>query len=389
VEHVASGSRFKLFIPRQNVVIWFALSGVKIPSKTTDAASIAVFGDKAKDIVKNWILHRNVEIEVESIGGDNFFGSLLADSLLADGRENVAVKLLQDGLARYITTKIPSRFSEQLAQAVKVAQEAKLNLWEKWEEKRPNDRKEFKQESVNVKLTDLTSVSSFWFQRVPDADADTVAAGMAEFNGENAAEVKNPVEKGVYAGLFSHDNAWHRVKVLSRASTDGEYRVLFLDYGNTDTIAIKNLRELPEDLKAIFGCAQKGKLTGVKATRASKPHGALARHELQQKVWEKTVSANLQAKFEGKVYMTLFDEEGNSVNQYLIEAGFARLSNPKKGPLELSTVVEEMDQYQQAAIDKRSGLWVDGYVSSEDEEEDQPKRKGVNGQQKDTRRGKR
>ena len=73
VEFVASGSRFRLYIPRETCVITFLLAGITCPKATRTMPGGAVteadpYGDEALTFVKEMIMQREVEIEVESIG---------------------------------------------------------------------------------------------------------------------------------------------------------------------------------------------------------------------------------------------------------------------------------------------------------------------------------
>ena len=79
VEFVASGSRFRLYIPRETCVITFLLAGITCPKATRTMPGGAVteadpYGDEALTFVKEMIMQREVEIEVESIG--KYFFSL-------------------------------------------------------------------------------------------------------------------------------------------------------------------------------------------------------------------------------------------------------------------------------------------------------------------------
>ena len=80
VEFVASGSRFRVYIPRETCVITFLLAGIQCPRAgrvmpggvTVEAEP---YGNEAMAYVKELVLQREVDIEVESIDkGGNFIG---------------------------------------------------------------------------------------------------------------------------------------------------------------------------------------------------------------------------------------------------------------------------------------------------------------------------
>ena len=73
VEYVASGSRFRVYIPRETCIITFLLGGISCPRgsrQMPDGSKVEAekFGDEAALHVKEMILQREVEIEVRGGG---------------------------------------------------------------------------------------------------------------------------------------------------------------------------------------------------------------------------------------------------------------------------------------------------------------------------------
>lgn len=71
VEFVASGSRVRLFIPRETCLITFLLAGISCPRATRPAPGGVggmlpgePYGEDAHAFTKNLVLQREVEIEV-------------------------------------------------------------------------------------------------------------------------------------------------------------------------------------------------------------------------------------------------------------------------------------------------------------------------------------
>ena len=77
MEFVASGSRVRLFIPRETCLITFLLAGISCPRPTRPApggvgATITgePYGEEAHLFTKNLVLQREVEIEVRAREGE-------------------------------------------------------------------------------------------------------------------------------------------------------------------------------------------------------------------------------------------------------------------------------------------------------------------------------
>jgi len=80
------------------------------------------------------------------------------------------------------------------------------------------------------------------YQRIDNA--------MEEFDPSTAGELERPIMKDTLcAALFSADNRWYRVRVISNAGR-GEYTIKFIDYGNTEKVSESTLRKLPAHLLA-------------------------------------------------------------------------------------------------------------------------------------------
>lgn len=80
VEFVASGSRVRLFVPREQRLITFLLGGITCPKgsrieKSGNVIASEPFGEEAQAFTKDLCLQREVEIEVDSIDkAGNFIG---------------------------------------------------------------------------------------------------------------------------------------------------------------------------------------------------------------------------------------------------------------------------------------------------------------------------
>jgi staphylococcal nuclease domain-containing protein 1 len=78
---VASGSRLRLYVPRESRIITFLLAGISCPRgdrpdpKTKETITGEPFGNEARQFTKEICLQRDVEIEVDDIEkAGNFIG---------------------------------------------------------------------------------------------------------------------------------------------------------------------------------------------------------------------------------------------------------------------------------------------------------------------------
>jgi staphylococcal nuclease domain-containing protein 1 len=125
VEFIASGSRLRLYLPKDTCLITFLLAGISCPrAPRDDAAHSDQFGQQALMYTKELIMQREVEIEVDACDkGGNFIGWLYYE-----GR-NLSVSLLEEGLSKIGPLADRTAHFNALLSAEKKAKELKKNLW--------------------------------------------------------------------------------------------------------------------------------------------------------------------------------------------------------------------------------------------------------------------
>ncbi|KAI3482995.1 hypothetical protein L1887_54115 [Cichorium endivia] len=128
VDFVASASRFKLIVPRENVRLTFVLAGIRAPKTARNASEKdEPFGREGLDFSTLRALQRDVEIEVfstDKVGG--FIGALYLNK-----SDNLAIALVDNGLASvhgYSAESTP--FYKQLLEAEDKAKKAQLGVWQ-------------------------------------------------------------------------------------------------------------------------------------------------------------------------------------------------------------------------------------------------------------------
>ncbi len=99
VESVYAAHRFKVYVPKENCMINFVLSGVKCPSSTRFAPSsdggvkpikeAEPFGEEAKAFARRHANQHNVVIEIEDMDrGGNAFGPMYVFISISKERKN-------------------------------------------------------------------------------------------------------------------------------------------------------------------------------------------------------------------------------------------------------------------------------------------------------------
>lgn len=133
-EFVASGSRMRVYIPRQTCLVTLLLAGITCPRAARQAPGgvggqleAEPYGNEALAFTRSLVLQREVQIEVESMDkGGNFIGWLFLDG------KNLSVELVEHGLSSMHVTAESSSYYHQLSTAEIKARQAKLNIWKNY-----------------------------------------------------------------------------------------------------------------------------------------------------------------------------------------------------------------------------------------------------------------
>ena len=119
----------KVYIPRETCIITFLLGGIDCAKSgrtlpSGDVIKAEPFGDEANSHVKEMLLQREVEIEVESMDkAGNFIGYLFVDNT------NLSLHLVQEGFASMHFTAEKSAYGNQIRNAEENAKNAKKRIW--------------------------------------------------------------------------------------------------------------------------------------------------------------------------------------------------------------------------------------------------------------------
>ncbi|XP_076445232.1 staphylococcal nuclease domain-containing protein 1-like isoform X2 [Babylonia areolata] len=268
VEFVASGSRLRLFIPRETCLITFLISGIDCPKGKRQLPSGQVFeadpfGEEALLFTKEMCMQREVEVEVEAIDkGGNFIGWLYVDNT------NLSVALVEAGLAKVHFTAERSSHYKALLAAQERAKSGKLKLWSTFEEPKEEvvteEPAERKLNYTKVVVTEVTDDFTFFAQKVDNGPQ--LERLMEQLRQELET---NPPLQGAYtpkrgdicAAKFSVDNQWYRAKV--QKVEPGKAGILFIDFGNKETVPLASLATLPAAFQGLAAQAQEYSLAGI------------------------------------------------------------------------------------------------------------------------------
>ncbi|XP_050683973.1 staphylococcal nuclease domain-containing protein 1 [Leptidea sinapis] len=374
VEFVASGSRMRLYIPKESVLVTFLLAGVNCPrgARPTVGGGGVVeaepFGEDALIFTKEKCLQRDVNVTIEDIDkAGNFIGWLWLDN------ENISVSIIEHGFATMHHTGESSEFARQLKSAEETARNNHLGIWKDYVEVEKEVEKEkntivqdrtVKYEKVII--TDISEDGRFFAQNIElgtklEALLDEIRQNLksnAPLPGSFTAKKGN-----ICAAQFSIDKQWYRARV-EKITENKRAHVLYIDYGNREVVDCSSLAMLPANTASDPPYATEYVLFGVKFPSDPEDRAEAVR-ALSYDTLNKRLLLNIEVRGSPSA-VTLVDPSNNNLDlgKNLIKEGLVVVDGVRDR--RLAPLVAEYRAAQESARRSRLNLWCHGDITEDD-----------------------
>ncbi|PFH51564.1 hypothetical protein AMATHDRAFT_3013 [Amanita thiersii Skay4041] len=388
VEFVAAGSRFKIYLPKDNQTLTLVLGGIRAPRTARNSSEKSEpYGTEAFEFATRRYMQRDVEFEVETTdktGG--FIGSLYINKT-----ENVAITLIREGLATvhsYSADSLP--WVKQLYDAEAEAKAAKRNIWADFDEEaekalqaqaQATESEPLKTEYLDVIISDVRTRNGFSFS-VQILNTEGIASLeklMRDFSLHHQSPVVPPpsfVPKGgdLVSAKFS-DGSWYRAKIRRASPIKKEAEVTFIDYGNQDTVPFANIRPLDPKFRSLPGQAHDARLSFVKLADLDSDYGNEAVDRFRALCEGRKLIANIDHKEGSLMHLRLIDpsdpatqdDPTTCINADLVREGLASVD--RKGCKYLQSypqMIQKLKDSVQIAKRERAGMFEFGDVEEDE-----------------------
>ncbi|KAJ9625640.1 hypothetical protein H2203_004399 [Taxawa tesnikishii (nom. ined.)] len=398
VDFVKSGSRFTVLVPRENAKLTFVLGGIRAPRSARGPSDTAEpFGQEAHDFANRRCLQRDVEIDVDDtdkVGG--FIGTMYVN------RESFAKLLVEEGLASvHAYSAEKSGNANELFAAEKKAKDARRGMWHDWDPSKeaeengddydaPEDLNgtngdaapaERRKDYRDVMVTHVDPATA----RVKLQQVGTGTAALTDlmnsfrsFHLSSSANqpLSGPPKAGDFVSArFTEDDNWYRARVRRNDRDNKTSEVVYVDYGNSETVPWSRLRALDQSR---FG-VQKLRPQAIDAV-LSFLQFPTAPEYLKESVYmiqDVTADRSLVANVDyvdpkdGTLYVTLFDPKQSSsldqsLNADVVAEGLAMV--PKKlktWERAASDALAGLKKREDEAKSERRGMWEYGDLTED------------------------
>ncbi|KRY53537.1 Nuclease domain-containing protein [Trichinella britovi] len=380
VEFVVTGSRLRIFVPKESIMITLLLGGVSCPrpGRMTKGGGAAEaedepFSQEALQFTKDFCLQREVEFEVESVDkAGNFIGWCFFHG------KNLSELLVENGLAAVHFTADRSKYGPALRAAELRAKEAKLKIWtlayydDETEELNDADDLEKGPSAAPsagivpervpqyraVLVTEICENLKFYIQYFDQGSQleqmmKEMRTALNADPGRQGAFV--PKKGDVCAALFSADQQWYRARV--EAVRKDEIDVFYIDFGNRETRKQNELASLPAGFASRPPGARECAFALLKLPDDADYCTAAVKHFYKEVNGEQCLM-NMEYRLGGVEYVTLLRADQSDIGKSLIRNGYCLVEQRRDRKMQLQ--LADYLQAQESAKSERLNIWQYG-----------------------------
>ncbi|KAF8919792.1 hypothetical protein CPB85DRAFT_720768 [Mucidula mucida] len=387
VEYVAAGSRFKIFLPKDNQTLTLVLGGIRAPRTARNTSEKSEpYGVESYEYASRKYMQRDVEFEVDSLDkSGGFIGSLYLNKT-----ENAAVALVREGLATVHSFSADGlSWARHLYDAEAEAKAAHRNIWKDYDESaevEPEVQEDangpLKSEYLDVIVSDIRAKNDFTFS-VQILNTEGIASLeklMRDFSLYHRSAPASPagfIPKGgdLVSAKFS-DGSWYRAKVRRASPVKREAEVTFIDYGNQDTVSFSNIRPLDPRFRSLPGQAHDARLSFIKLVGPDSDYHAEAIDRFTSLCEGRKLIANVDHREGPLLHLRLIDPNDPAsadphsyacINADLLRDGVATID--KKGCRYIQSYPELVKKLRGSILEAkkyRAGMFEFGDVEEDD-----------------------
>jgi len=402
VEYVVSGSRVRVYVPKDTSIATVLLGAVVCPRtapRNSDKED-EPFSQEATEFVKNTILQQSIEFKVEKCDKNgNFIGQIRCNG------KDLAVSLVEKGLSKLHFTAQYSDSAAELTVAEEAAKSQLLNLWADYdaaaaaaaaaanaaETGEPTPSKGSltgPDQWKTVVVSHVDDAVTFWVQDQKKQEElaalmktlnDTLAAGTTPAP-EDIYHKKNEAGKKVICAAKFGDGQYYRAVCESKTEDKTKYIIRYIDYGNVEEVDLATMVNLPQEVADIGLGAQASKcslafLNGPAADYMEDAtdffaDGVLYKtYKCSEKMYDPFGDDNSQPVS----LMYTSEEDGKTtygdIAKTMVENGFATVNGrarvAKSAEKHKNETVGAYRKLQEAAVKSRTGQWMYGDVTED------------------------
>ena len=383
VDFCFSANKFKLRVDQKQVMIPFSLIGVKTFMNDKNNSSLfQKYFKKSYDFAINTILNRDGKCDIiQSDRLGNYFGNFIFEG------KNFGTTLIEKGLAVVYerpndTGKI--KYIKEMKEAEKKAKEGKIGLWEdeglanilkgdSYGEGKSDNKFEEINKDIKIRITDQIDLDKFYCNFLPNPTLNKIEEILADYDDgiKKCEHLSLPIKNGTLcAAKFPDDQKYYRA-IIKNMNKEKEFKVEFIDYGNIETVTLKDLIKLDGEISSIPPQIKFCELAYLKYSKNSMKKAVKNYPDFID--FEKEVDAKLCYSYtnndETKYGLIIYLEGKDIKKTYhaeLLESGLAKVNRS----MEIPDYMKDLEPIENEAKLKELGVWDDNEETDYDQYDD-------------------
>lgn len=386
VDYVAAGSRFKVYLPKDNQVLTLVLGGIRAPRTARNPSEKSEpYGLEASDFATRRYMQRDVEIEIHDVDkSGGFIGALYYNKT-----DNAAITLVREGLATVHSYSADGlSWSRQLYDAEAQAKQEKRSVWKDYDETAEkvqevipeNEHGALKPEYLDIIISDVRDKTGFGFS-VQILNTEGIASLeklMRDFSLHHAGAAPAPgfvPRNGDLVSAKFSDGSWYRAKVRRASPVKKEAEVTFIDYGNQDTVSFSDVRPLDAKFRSLPGQAHDARLSFIKLVGPESEYYQEAIDRFRELCEGRKLVANIDYREGPVLHLRIIDPTDPtaqtdplaSINAGLLREGLATIDRKNCRYLPAyPNVVKHLQEAVNLAKRERQGIFEFGDVEDDE-----------------------
>lgn len=402
VEYVVSGSRMRIYIPKDTCIATVMLGGINTPRtamRNSDKEDDP-FSNEATDFTKDMCMQRDIQFKAErSDKNGNFIGQVSCNGV------NLAVALVEEGLSDLHQYASNNELFAELTAAEEKAKAEKKNMWEAYDAaaaaadaaRRAAETGEAAPPTLatggltgpaewkSVTVSHVEDAITFWAQ--DDAGQEDLAGLMKTLNDAYATTKpvvqEEPLKKGedgykpFCASKFS-DGQYYRCVAEGKNEDKTKIEIRYIDYGNIEIVDPKAIVALPQEVKDLKFAGQAARMKLAYLNGPAQDYADDGRDFFADGVLYKSYKCSERMYDDECMPVSLmFEEEGEEdkastfidIAKTMLSNGMAttnsRVRVAKFNEKHKKLTVDAYKKLEERAVTDRVGQWMYGDVTED------------------------
>ncbi|CAJ0903411.1 11706_t:CDS:2, partial [Entrophospora sp. SA101] len=167
----------------------------------------------------------------------------------------------------------------------------------------------------------------------------------------------------------------YRAKIRKQLNESKSVEVVYIDYGNSETLPLSRIRSIPDDFKQLSAQSQEAVLSFLTVPEREKDYGIEACDRFHDLVGDKKLVANVDYRENQLLHLTLYDQQPSqqsdssysietSINAEMVRDGFAFVNKKVRYARNNASSIKKLEELLEGTKKNRLGMFEYGDITA-------------------------